>query len=170
MPSSRRLTVRVVYFATYLTRVDSSWRDEDHNASKFVKAIKGKPFNGYASIPVGCRVERLTTTNSASAVDWFAEMAAAWLKRNFASGTAFRLNACSDFYRSQKVSAKAMTNSPSSRCCSTITTRNPCTLRLRYPTEAKPQNPARPNFAPNLRIRLAPVVHAGGDKRKRFGQ
>ena len=50
--------MRVIPFATYLTNVDLVWRGEDYDALKFVKAIKGKPINRYAHVPVG-RTKRL---------------------------------------------------------------------------------------------------------------
>lgn len=45
------MPLTVVAFASYLTR-GREWRDEDHSALKFIKAIKGKHFNGYGHVPV----------------------------------------------------------------------------------------------------------------------
>lgn len=65
----------VVSFATYLTR--GSYSNDDHNALKFVKAVKGKTFGGYADVPVLGRSKRLNMSNSEDAVEWFGELAAA---------------------------------------------------------------------------------------------
>lgn len=65
----------VVSFATYLTR--GPYSNEDHNALKFVKAVKGKTFRGYADVPVMGQTKRLNSSNSEEAVEWFGELAAA---------------------------------------------------------------------------------------------
>lgn len=70
------MPLEVVSFATYLTNVAIAWRDEDHAALKFVKAVKGKPFTGYAWVPVGDKMRRLNQQNGDDAIDWFAIMAA----------------------------------------------------------------------------------------------
>jgi len=62
-------------FARYLTR-GSDWRQEDYNAYKFVRAIKGRSISGYAWIPVGNLQRRLREINKDAALEWFAEMAA----------------------------------------------------------------------------------------------
>jgi hypothetical protein len=43
MPSELKL----ISLCAYLTDVSQEWRDEDHSASKMVKALKGDPINGY---------------------------------------------------------------------------------------------------------------------------
>jgi predicted amidophosphoribosyltransferase len=69
----------VVSFATYLTR--GSYSNEDHNALKFVKAVKGKTFLGYADVPVSGQTKRLNPSNSEEAVEWFGELAAAEISK-----------------------------------------------------------------------------------------
>jgi hypothetical protein len=71
------MALSVISFATYLTRSDSPWGDKDFHALAFVKAIKGKSFNGWADVPVLGRSERLNAKNAADAAGWFAELAAA---------------------------------------------------------------------------------------------
>lgn len=67
--------LRVVYFATYLTR--GTLRPEDWNALKFIKALKGDPINGYARVPlpIGLR-PKLQESNAHIAPKWFGLMAA----------------------------------------------------------------------------------------------
>lgn len=69
------MPLSVISFATYLTR--APWSGDDHNALKFVKAIKSKPFRGWAQVPVLGRIKRLEPANAEDAVDWFGELAAA---------------------------------------------------------------------------------------------
>jgi predicted amidophosphoribosyltransferase len=69
------MPLNVTTFATYLTR--PGWTDDDRNALKFIKAIKGKPFRYSAQVPVLGRIKLLEATNAQDAVDWFGELAAA---------------------------------------------------------------------------------------------
>jgi len=71
------MALRVISFATYLTNVDVVWRGEDYDALKFVKAIKGKPINKYAYVPVGKVRRLLEERNADDAIGWFGEMAMA---------------------------------------------------------------------------------------------
>jgi hypothetical protein len=71
------MALRVISFATYLTNVDVVWRGEDYDALKFVKAIKGKPINKYAYVPVGKAKRLLQERNADDAIGWFGEMAMA---------------------------------------------------------------------------------------------
>jgi predicted amidophosphoribosyltransferase len=71
------MALRVISFATYLTNVDVVWRGEDYDALKFVKAIKGKPINKYAYVPVGKAKRLLQERNADDAITWFGEMAMA---------------------------------------------------------------------------------------------
>jgi len=66
----------VISFAQYLI-YDSlqKWRNEDHNASKFVKAVKGEAVKGYANVPVRGENRCLDNSNRAEAAVWFGEMA-----------------------------------------------------------------------------------------------
>ncbi len=69
------MPLSVTSFATYLTR--PPWSGDDHNALKFVKAVKGKSFRGWAQVPVLGTIKRLEPANAEDAVDWFGELAAA---------------------------------------------------------------------------------------------
>lgn len=69
------MALSVISFATYLTR--EPWNDDDHHALKFVKAVKGKNFGGWAVVPVLGRNKELRAANADDAIDWFAELAAA---------------------------------------------------------------------------------------------
>jgi hypothetical protein len=69
------MPLSVISFATYLTR--APWSGDDHNALKFVKAVKGKTFRGWAQVPILGRIKTLEPTNAEDAVDWFGELAAA---------------------------------------------------------------------------------------------
>lgn len=74
------MSLTVVSFATYLTNTHTPWRDEDHWALKFVKAVKGKPFGGYAWVRVAGEPKRLNQENAEEAIDWFGIMAAEYLE------------------------------------------------------------------------------------------
>jgi hypothetical protein len=69
-----------VSFATYLTNIDVRWRDDDFNALKFVKAIKGLPVIKFALVPVCGTVRRLEQHNAEQAIDWYGEMASAYIR------------------------------------------------------------------------------------------
>jgi hypothetical protein len=69
------MALSVISFATYLTR--GPWNSDDHHALKFVKAVKGKTFGGWAVVPVLGRQKDLRAANADDAMDWFAELAAA---------------------------------------------------------------------------------------------
>lgn len=69
------MALSVISFATYLTR--APWNNDDHHALKFVKAVKGKTFGGWAIVPVLGRNKELRAANADDAVDWFAELGAA---------------------------------------------------------------------------------------------
>jgi predicted amidophosphoribosyltransferase len=75
------MPLKVVCFCAYLTDITVPWRDDDHNANKFVKSFKGEPIKGYAKIQVGKTWHRLSESNRDQAVDWFGEMAAEYIKR-----------------------------------------------------------------------------------------
>lgn len=73
------MTLSVTHFASYLTTRAVAWRGVDHDASKFIKAIKGKPLNGYATVTVRGHSRRLDQSNRSAAKKWFAQMAADFL-------------------------------------------------------------------------------------------
>jgi hypothetical protein len=75
------MAVKVVCLCAYLTNVNIQWRDEDYNANKFISALKGEAINGYAKILVGKTWHRLQESNRDSAVDWFGEMAAEYVRQ-----------------------------------------------------------------------------------------
>ena len=65
--------MRIVAFAAYLTKTHRAWRNEDYNAYKFVRAVKGRVIKGYAWVPVGRGSQRLSQVNAGQAVIWFAQ-------------------------------------------------------------------------------------------------
>jgi hypothetical protein len=70
------MPLQVISFCTYRTTRSSPWTDRDHAASKFVKALKERPVNGWAHVPVGTEYVRLDATNAPDAPDIFARQAA----------------------------------------------------------------------------------------------
>jgi hypothetical protein len=75
------VNLSVTHFASYLTTTAVAWRGIDHDASKFIKAIKGKGVNGWATVPVRGESRRLEQNNCSAAKQWFAELAADFLMR-----------------------------------------------------------------------------------------
>ncbi|HYI01549.1 hypothetical protein [Hyalangium sp.] len=67
------MPLTVVSLCTYLTR--GPWGPDDHTALKFIKALKGTPFNGYAMFPVGSNKMRLVSGDQAAATACFAKVA-----------------------------------------------------------------------------------------------
>jgi predicted amidophosphoribosyltransferase len=72
--------LRVVSFCSYQTGIALSWRPADHNAHDFIRAIKGRDIKEYAWVRVNGAWRRFDNTNRQSVVDWFGEMAAAYLR------------------------------------------------------------------------------------------
>lgn len=62
---------------SYATYKRPPYTDPEYHSLKFVKAIKGKSFQGWADVPVLGRVKRLRPANADDAVSWFGELAAA---------------------------------------------------------------------------------------------
>jgi len=73
------MALSVISFATYKRPPYSS--DAEFHALKFVKAVKGKTFRGWAEVPVLGRNERLEPSNAEDALDWFAELAASEIRK-----------------------------------------------------------------------------------------
>lgn len=64
--------ISAISFVTYRTSTVPPWTQDDYRASKFIKAIKGKPVRGYADLPIpGLGTVHLTQDNAADASDWF---------------------------------------------------------------------------------------------------
>ncbi|MGQ0614395.1 MAG: hypothetical protein ACT4PV_11715 [Planctomycetaceae bacterium] len=78
------MPVTVECFAAYLTITpesdewigDEEWRGAGYDAKKFVDAVKGKPVNGYATIPYGGKLHRVDQSRRRVAVDLFGRWAA----------------------------------------------------------------------------------------------
>jgi hypothetical protein len=102
------MALSVISFATYLTR--GPWNDDDHHALKFVKAVKGKNFGGWAVVPVLGRNKELRAANAEDAIDWFAELAAAEIAKLRISSPAILvpLPNSSSTVRNKNVSRTAM--------------------------------------------------------------
>jgi hypothetical protein len=75
------MALSVISFATYKR---PPYERSDFPALKFVKAVKGKPFTGYADLLVLGRWKHLIPANAEEAVEWFGELAAAELVREVA--------------------------------------------------------------------------------------
>ncbi len=55
--------LKAAWICPYLT-AGGTWRQADYNASMMVKALKGKPFNGYFDAKVGGVARRFTNDNA----------------------------------------------------------------------------------------------------------
>lgn len=76
------MPLKVASLCGYLCNVSIPWRKGargDHDAHDWIQALKGKHFNGYAQVPVCGRLHRLTDENGSDAIQWFGEMAVAYL-------------------------------------------------------------------------------------------
>jgi predicted amidophosphoribosyltransferase len=80
------MSLQVVSFSTY--RTGGFWRGSDHDAHKFIEAIKDRPVNGYARILVRGLWHSFDNTNRHSVVLWFAQLAADYLEANHAAAGA----------------------------------------------------------------------------------
>lgn len=71
----------VFCFCTYRTAGDN-FTQADWGALKFIKAIKGKPVNGYAQVPIFGQTKRefLNAATASQAPDWFGRMVANGLR------------------------------------------------------------------------------------------
>jgi hypothetical protein len=76
MPSELKL----MSLCAYLTDVNVEWRDEDHRASKMVKALKGDPINGYFVL----KIAGVDRTFDQSNIDKFLERIPRALARTIA--------------------------------------------------------------------------------------
>jgi predicted amidophosphoribosyltransferase len=76
------MPVQAVCCFTHLTSTDFAWTDPHYCVKKFVDALKRRPINKSAYIPVGRGPKRkLTQDNAGHAVLWFGEMAAELLSQ-----------------------------------------------------------------------------------------
>jgi predicted amidophosphoribosyltransferase len=76
------MALKVASLCGYLCNVSIPWRKGargDHDAHDWIQALKGKHFNGYAQVPVCGRLHRLADENASDAIQWFGEMAVAYL-------------------------------------------------------------------------------------------
>lgn len=62
--------LRVVTIAQYLTVQHQ--RQQDYEATKFIKAVKGEPFGGWATLTVRGTTVRLEASNAHEACGWAA--------------------------------------------------------------------------------------------------
>lgn len=56
-------TLKLISLCAYLTDTDIEWRNEDHVATKMVKALKGDPIKGYFDFKIGEKVRRFDQAN-----------------------------------------------------------------------------------------------------------
>ena len=76
------MALKVVSLCGYLCNISIPWRKGaggDHDAHDWIQALKGKHFKGYAQVPVCGRLHRLTDENASDAIQWFGEVATAYL-------------------------------------------------------------------------------------------
>jgi predicted amidophosphoribosyltransferase len=66
------MSLKVVAFCGYFCNRVLMRRPEDHDAHKFIQAIKAKSMNMYGYVPVRGVKQRLSNDNAADAVGWFA--------------------------------------------------------------------------------------------------
>jgi hypothetical protein len=66
--------LQVVCFSTYLTTVVLGWRPLDHDAHKFIAAIKDRDINGFAHVRVRNHWLRFDNANRQDVVGWFGVM------------------------------------------------------------------------------------------------
>src|SRR6267143_3346780 len=72
---------RLLCVCSYLVTNDYGlWRPQDHNASKFVKAVKGETLNGYAYVPVLGVRRHLNNANLDDSVEWLGDMVASYMQ------------------------------------------------------------------------------------------
>ena len=77
------MPLEVISFCSYLKTDDYSvWRPQDHNATKFVKALKGEQLNGYAYVPVLGVQRYLNNANLDDSIEWFGDMVAHYMQEN----------------------------------------------------------------------------------------
>lgn len=74
------MVLSVTTFASYLTTRAASWRPIDHDALKFVKLLKGKPFGGYGNVHVRGQWHRFEPGDRATGLRLFAAMLGDFLK------------------------------------------------------------------------------------------
>jgi hypothetical protein len=76
-----------ISFSRYLTDPTQKWLPEHYRVRNIVRAIKGDPFNGYASLRIGNVIKRLDSANPQVAVEWFVDRVATEIK--FSNGDHF---------------------------------------------------------------------------------
>jgi hypothetical protein len=74
MPSI--LTLDHFSYCRFLTNIAQPWTDDHYNARAIVRAIKGEPFSGYASLKVNNAWQTLDAAHPQVAFDWFADRVA----------------------------------------------------------------------------------------------
>ncbi len=81
------MPLRTACCFTHLTS-EQGWQDPQYCVKKFVDALKDRPINRYAYIPVGTGPKRLLQqSNAQEAVMWFGEMAAEIMTKELFSDT-----------------------------------------------------------------------------------
>lgn len=79
------MPLKLMSACTYLVEVGAqkNWRNEDYHANKFIKALKGEPIRGHASLPIAGGDVPLDESNREEAFHWFGTWAAAQLKERY---------------------------------------------------------------------------------------
>jgi hypothetical protein len=80
------MALLVVSQSGYCCDDPSTWRSEDFDANKWIKALKGRTVNGYAHVPVRGANVRLNSGNASKAADWFGMKAADYISKKTFKG------------------------------------------------------------------------------------
>ena len=81
------MPLRAVCCFAHLTTRKARWSDSHYSVKKFVDALKERPIQKWADIPVGDGPRRrLAQLNASEAAEWFGEMAAELLQRESFEG------------------------------------------------------------------------------------
>jgi hypothetical protein len=76
------MSIEVICFCSFLSTINVPWRTEDHNANKFVKALKDEELNGYAYVPVLGVQRLLNNANRDDSIEWFGDLVAHFILHN----------------------------------------------------------------------------------------
>lgn len=68
------MPITTVAFCRYPAETDWAWRQADWAANRFISALKGKEFRGYAYVPVRGQRLRLSMNTAPLAKGWFADL------------------------------------------------------------------------------------------------
>src|SRR5436309_2089543 len=76
------MPLRVVCFSTYRTSIVGGWRPVDHDAHKFIDAIKDRDLNKWGLVMLRGIWHRFDNANRQDVVGWFGAMVADYFAAN----------------------------------------------------------------------------------------